>query len=168
MLRCSSTSTRPVLIPSIPRIYIANQSRSYRNRIWRQPKVFHQTIVLTDGSTFKVRSSSPRQIYRLTHDKFSNHLWTGRRGSEEEDEQDQRLTRFRKAYEGGIDGDVEMKMLKERRQKGREGLQLTADKKADSADLLFKMMEHEDAFVPTKGREPGDFRGQQKTKGIRT
>jgi hypothetical protein len=60
-----------------------------------------------------------------------------------------------------------MKISKER-QKGKEGLQLTADKKEDSADLLFKMMEHEDAFVPTKGREPGDVRGQQKVKGVRT
>src|SRR5947207_8272308 len=96
------------------------QIRWYKNSLFRNPRVFYQNIVLSDGSSFKVMSSSPRKTYRLARDKYNNPLWTGRRRSAEEDEQNQQLAKFRKSFSGGISGEEGMKeLLQEKRQ--REG-----------------------------------------------
>jgi hypothetical protein len=132
--------------------------------------VFYQTIVLSDGSTFKVMSSSPRKTYRLTRDKFNNPLWTGRRRSAEEDEQNQQLAKFRRSFSGALGGEAGMKELLEdkRRKEGLDGEQ-SGDSKLDAADALFSMLESKEAYVPTKGRETsGPSTDSGKRKGVRT
>ena len=77
--------------------------------------MFYQNIVLTDGSSFKVMSASPRKTYRLARDKFNNPLWTGRRKSAEEDEQNIQLSKYCRAFKGAIGGDEGMRQLREER-----------------------------------------------------
>ena len=132
--------------------------------------MFHQTIVLTDGSTFKVMSSSPRKTYRLTRDKFNNPLWTGRRRSADEDEQNQQLSKFRKSFTGAIGGEASLRELAARRlQKDGTQAASSGDARMDAADALFSMLENDDAYKPTKGREKGESAAAPaKKKGVRT
>ncbi|KAI8918560.1 hypothetical protein DFJ77DRAFT_417293, partial [Powellomyces hirtus] len=39
------------------------------------PPLFHQTIVHSDGSTFTLRSTSPRALLKLTKDARNHALW---------------------------------------------------------------------------------------------
>ena len=59
-----------------------------------------------------------------------------------------------------------MKQLLEGRRKG--GARATGDEKLDTMDALFEMMESEDAYTPTKGREIGASKPTGKAKGVRT
>jgi hypothetical protein len=149
---------------------LCQQTRSYRNQLFRKPQVFYQNIVLTDGSSFKVMTCSPRKTYRLTRDKFNNPLWTGRRRSSEEDEQNQQLAKFRKSFSGAIGGEDSMKQLREeRRRKDPTTTAKSGDLKVETADALFSMLESKEAYVPTRGREGKDLvEPTGKTKGVRT
>jgi hypothetical protein len=115
-------------------------------------------------------SSSPRKTYRLTRDKFNNPLWTGRRRSAEEDEQNQQLAKFRKSFSGGMTGEAGMKeLLRDKRRREADG-ESSGDSKLDAADALFSMLESNEAYVPTKGRDatasPAD--AGKKKGGVRT
>jgi len=169
MLLRISQSPR-VALPILPQACLYQQNRGYRNQLFRKPEVFHQTIVLTDGSSFKVMTSSPKAAYRLTRDKFNNPLWTGRRKSSEEDAQNQQLSRFRRAFKKGLGGEEGMQqMVTGRWRRGRNGEMLpSGDSKVDATKSLFKLLESKDAFVPTRGRdkEAGSPTGRQK--GVRT
>jgi hypothetical protein len=114
-------------------------------------------------------STSPRKTYRLSRDKFNNPLWTGRRKSAEEDEQNQQLAKFRKAYSGALGGEASMKELREDRlQKigGKDDAHY--DKDVETMDALFSLLESKDAYVPTRGREGATAPPTGKTKGVRT
>lgn len=169
--RISAGTTRQIqLFSQVPQTCLCQQTRSYRNTLFRKPRVFYQTIVLTDGSTFKVMSSSPRKTYRLTRDKFNNPLWTGRRRSAEEDEQNQQLAKFRKSFSAGLGGEAGMKDLLQRKL-AKEGMEsrVSSDDKLERADALFEMLESKDAYVPTRGKEHGEAQGvPAKRKGVRT
>jgi hypothetical protein len=110
-------------------------------------------------------TTSPRKTYRLTRDKLNNPLWTGRRRSAEEDEQNVRLAKFRKSFSGGLGGEAAMKELAEL-EKGATG-----DSTSDAAEAIYKMLESDEAYVPTQGKERGAEGGQtagKKNKGVRT
>jgi hypothetical protein len=112
---------------------------------------------------------SPRKTYRLTRDKFNNPLWTGRRRSAEEDEQNQQLAKFRKSFSGAIGGEEGMKQLREERRRREGATAVNPDQKLESADALFSMLESKDAYVPTRGREGKEVKEPTgKTKGGRT
>src|SRR5271170_5197623 len=120
-------------LPIIRQTCLCQQSRSYKNQFFRNPRVFEQTVVLTDGSTFKVMSSSPRKTYRLTRDKFNNPLWTGRFRSAEEDEQNQQLAKFRKSFSGGLGGEAGMRSLLEETRR-KHGVKASGDNRLDEMD----------------------------------
>lgn len=158
-----------------PRVSLSSQSclcqqiRTYKNQLFRKPQVFYQNIVLTDGSSFKVMTASPRKTYRLTRDKFNNPLWTGRRRSAEEDEQNQQLAKFRKSFSGAIGGEEGMKQLRDDRRQKQGEESVNPDQKVASADALFSMLESKDAYVPTRGREGKETKDPTgKSKGGRT
>jgi hypothetical protein len=158
---------RPTL-PLIPQTCL-HQTRSYRNQFYRKPEVFYQTIVLSDGSSFQVMTTSPKKSYTLARDKFNNPIWTGRRRSSEEDDQNEQLAKFRTSFKGGLGGEEAMKKILEQsiRQEGVAGL--TGDTKLDSADALFKLLESKDAYAPTRGREGSAVKADTgKKKGVRT
>lgn len=114
-------------------------------------------------------STSPRKTYRLSRDKFNNPLWTGRRRSAEEDEQNQQLAKFRKAYSGALGGEASMKELREDRLRmvgGKDDVH--GDKDVEAMDALFSLLESKDAYVPTRGREGETAPPTGKTKGVRT
>ena len=166
LLRISAQ--RPPLPLSLQKC-LYQQTRSYRNQLFRKPQVFYQNIVLTDGSSFKVMTSSPRKTYRLTRDKFNNPLWTGRRSSSEEDEQNQQLAKFRKAFSGAIGGEDSMKQLREERRRKDPSAAKSGDLKLETADALFSMLESKDAYVPTRGREGKEVvEPTGRAKGVRT
>ena len=146
------------------------QTRGYKNSLFRQPQVFYQNIVLTDGSSFKVMSNSPRKTYRLSRDKFNNPLWTGRKRSSEQDDQNQQLAKFRKSFSGTLLSEAGMKALSEARRQRLTKKEQTGDEKLDATDELFDLLEAEDAYVPTRGRETADGASQEtgKRKGVRT
>ena len=155
-------------LPVVPQARLYQQNRSYKNQLFRKPQIFHQTIVLTDGSTFRLMNSSPRKTYRLTRDKFNNPLWTGRRRSSEEDSQNQQLSRFRRAFRNALGGEEGMKMLAARRQRSDYEQPRSGDPKVDATDSLFKLMESSDAYVPTRGRDKDAAAPTGKKKGVRT
>ena len=166
LLRISAP--RPPL-PLSSKTCLCQQTRSYRNQLFRKPQVFYQNIVLTDGSSFKVMTCSPRKTYRLTRDKFNNPLWTGRRRSSEEDEQNKQLAKFRKAFSGAIGGEDSMKQLREERRRKDPSAAKSGDLKLESADALFSMLESKEAYVPTRGREGKEVvEPTGKGKGVRT
>src|SRR5271170_1497421 len=105
-LRISSSPR--VSLPVSSQSCLCQQTRSYKNKLFRNPQVFYQNIVLTDGSSFKVMTSSPRPTYRLTRDKYNNPIWTGRLRSVEEDEQNMQLSRFRKSFSRSLGGQESM------------------------------------------------------------
>jgi hypothetical protein len=161
-------SLSPGFSLSSPRC-LCQQTRTYKNQLFRKPQVFYQNIVLTDGSSFKVMTVSPRKTHRLTRDKYNNPLWTGRRRSAEEDEQNQQLAKFRKSFSGAIGGEESMKQLREDRRRKQGANAIDPDEKIASADALFSMLESKDAYVPTRGREGMEkLESTGKTKGGRT
>ncbi|EGF83009.1 hypothetical protein BATDEDRAFT_21307 [Batrachochytrium dendrobatidis JAM81] len=46
-----------------------------RRNVGVNPPLFHQKVVHSDGSTFTIRSSSPRSILVLTRDTCNHQLW---------------------------------------------------------------------------------------------
>jgi len=168
MLLRISQSPRHAL-PLLPQACLCQQTRSYKNQLFRKPEVFYQTIVLSDGSSFKLMTSSPRKTYRLTRDKFNNPIWTGRRRSSEEDAQNQQLSRFRRAFNKGIGGEQGLRQLSARRRKGGNAQELpSGDAQIDTTDTLFKLIESKDAYVPTRGRDKEAGAPTGKQKGVRT
>jgi ribosomal protein L31 len=143
------------------------QTRGYRNQLYRHPQVFYQNIVLTDGSSFKVMTSSPRKTYRLTRDKFNNPIWTGRKRSSEQDDQNQQLAKFRKSFSNTLSGEAGLQQLSEamRLKRGEEEGNVG---KINPAEGLFDMLEAEDAYVPTRGREKDEPLPTGQQKGGRT
>ena len=109
-------------------------------------------------------TSSPRKVYRLARDKYNNPLWTGRGRSSDDDEQDKRLAKFRSSYATTLGGTETL--LGE----GDEILPGNAAQK--QVEKIFSMLEAEDAYTPTRGRElKGDTTEvdkKKKKKGVRT
>ena len=143
------------------------QTRGYKNQLYRHPQVFYQNIVLTDGSSFKVLTSSPRKTYRLTRDKLNNPVWTGRKRSSEQDDQNQQLAKFRKSFSNTLSGETGLQQLSEATRLKR-GEEEGGESKNDAAEGLFDMLEAEDAYVPTRGREKDEPPPTGQQKGVRT
>lgn len=81
------------------------------------------------------------------------------------------LAKFRKSFSGGLGGEAAVKELASSRQKDGTAEESLGDTKLDAQDALYKMLEAEDAYVPTKGKERVFEPGQQqkeKRKGVRT
>jgi len=165
LLRIANPS-RPSIPLLLPQLCLYQQSRSYKNQVYRKPQVFEQTIVLTDGSTFTLTSTTPRKIYRLTRDKFNHPLWNGRRHGDEEDANKQ-LAKFRRSFAGALGGKEAMRQMVEQRKQKAGDKKMTGDDDVDVVDAVFEMLEAEDAYAPTKGREYG-FASRDKKKGVRT
>ncbi|KAJ3022187.1 hypothetical protein HKX48_006823 [Thoreauomyces humboldtii] len=60
------------------------------------PPLFHQTIVHSDGSTFTLRSTSPRTVLKLTKDARNHALWNP--ALNVLDDQSGELAKFERAY----------------------------------------------------------------------
>ena len=89
--KSTSTSTSPYgkshtkRLPSLPRPTVA---------------LFPQLVVMSDGSTYTHRSTSPRSVVRLTRDVNNNPLWRpGSEGADQLDDETGRLGRFRRRFE---------------------------------------------------------------------
>ncbi|KAF9971292.1 hypothetical protein BGZ73_005800 [Actinomortierella ambigua] len=87
----------------------------------RFPEMFDQTVVLSNGATFTLRTPSPRAQIRLTRDTRNHPLWNPElRGQSTSDESGQ-LSRFAKKFGDDLDdlldvdfadgGDVDRKAL---------------------------------------------------------
>jgi ribosomal protein L31 len=71
--------------------------------VTRTPELFDQTIVLSNGATFTLRTPSPRPQIRLTRDTRNHPLWNPEmRGNTSSDDSGQ-LSRFAKKF-GDMDG----------------------------------------------------------------
>ncbi|KAG0348800.1 hypothetical protein BG005_011304 [Podila minutissima] len=69
----------------------------------RSPELFDQTIVLSNGATFTLRTPSPRAQLRLTRDTRNHPLWNPElRGNTSSDDSGQ-LSKFAKKF-GAMDG----------------------------------------------------------------
>lgn len=69
----------------------------------RSPELFDQTIVLSNGATFTLRTPSPRAQIRLTRDTRNHPLWNPElRGNASSDDSGQ-LSKFAKKF-GDMDG----------------------------------------------------------------
>ena len=112
-------------------------------------------------------SSSPQKVFRLSRDRFNNPLWTGREKSSDEDA-NQQLARYRKAYAHALGGDAAMKgLLADKVKREGEDVKLTGDESVDAVQALYEMLESKDAYVPTRGRE-GQGPKEGKKRGVRT
>jgi hypothetical protein len=168
LLRISSSPPRLLARSSSAQICIIQQIRTIKEppKLFRQPEVFHQSIVFSDGSSFQVMTSSPRKVYRLARDKYNNPLWTGRGRSSDDDEQDKRLAKFRSSYATTLGGTETL--LSD----GDEMLPGNAAQK--QVEKIFSMLEAEDAYTPTRGyerkpkTESTEADKKKKKKGVRT
>ncbi|KAG0045511.1 hypothetical protein BGZ83_009303 [Gryganskiella cystojenkinii] len=71
--------------------------------VTRTPELFDQTIVLSNGATFTLRTPSPRPQIRLTRDTRNHPLWNPEmRGNASNDDSGQ-LSKFAKKF-GDMDG----------------------------------------------------------------
>jgi hypothetical protein len=113
-------------------------------------------------------SASPRKVVRLARDKFNHPLWTGRQRSRDDEEANRRLAKFRESYAGGLGGAEGMRNLVEsiQRRKGAEEVEQIGDVAIQNQDAMFELLESEDAYAPTRGRDP--TRAPKKKKGVRT
>ncbi|KAF9415578.1 hypothetical protein BGZ94_000057 [Podila epigama] len=69
----------------------------------KSPELFDQTVVLSNGATFTLRTSSPRSQLRLTRDTRNHPLWNPElRGTSTGDDSGQ-LSKFAKKF-GDMDG----------------------------------------------------------------
>ncbi|OLL21981.1 54S ribosomal protein L36, mitochondrial [Neolecta irregularis DAH-3] len=98
-----------------------------------EPPLFKQTVVLSDGSTFTLPSTSPRPVVRSTKDVRNHPLWnpTDARSSAEADESG-RLARF----------------------KSRFGGQYTADEQQTKEDNPMDWMCDDSIAAPSEGYDP--------------
>ncbi|KAJ1719542.1 hypothetical protein LPJ61_006291 [Coemansia biformis] len=70
----------------------------------RHPERFVSQIVLSDGSSFRVRSTAPREQVKITKDTRSHPLWNPQAGRKIDDEGGY-LSSFQKKF-GGMDTDA--------------------------------------------------------------
>jgi hypothetical protein len=115
-------------------------------------------------------SPSPRKAYRLTRDRYNNPLYTGRRRSVEEDEQNQQLSKFRTSFSKGISGAEGQKgLLAEKKRREGGTMVSSGDIKLDAADALFDLLHSKEVRAPTRGREKSEaVASPEKRKGVRT
>ncbi|KAF9584740.1 hypothetical protein BGW38_005344 [Lunasporangiospora selenospora] len=69
----------------------------------RAPELFDQTIVLSNGATFTLRTPSPRPQIRLTRDTRNHPLWNPDMSRGMSSDDSGQLTRFTKKF-GDMDG----------------------------------------------------------------
>ncbi|KAJ1883257.1 hypothetical protein H4R99_000578 [Coemansia sp. RSA 1722] len=65
----------------------------------RHPELFTTQIVLSDGSSFRVRTTAPRGQVKITKDTRSHVLWNPQTGQQIEDEGGY-LSSFQKKFQG--------------------------------------------------------------------
>ncbi|KAJ1857819.1 hypothetical protein LPJ73_001987 [Coemansia sp. RSA 2703] len=65
----------------------------------RHPEQFTMQLVLSDGSSFRVRSTAPREQVKITKDTRSHPLWNPHAGQKIEDEGGY-LSSFQKKFQG--------------------------------------------------------------------
>ncbi|OBZ86924.1 hypothetical protein A0J61_05021 [Choanephora cucurbitarum] len=90
-----------MLRSSASRLYI--QTRSASTATQSKPEKFLQTIVLSNGATYTVRTTSPtRNQIRLTKDTRNHPLWNPAMLKEGVTDESEQLTKFQKRF-GGLD-----------------------------------------------------------------
>lgn len=67
------------------------------------PEQFSQTIVLSNGATYTVRTTSPKPQVRLTKDTRNHPLWNPSMLREGVNDESEQLTKFQKRF-GDLDG----------------------------------------------------------------
>ncbi|KAJ1901863.1 hypothetical protein LPJ66_000474 [Kickxella alabastrina] len=65
----------------------------------RHPELFTSQIILSDGSSFRVRSTAPREQVKINKDTRSHPLWNPQSGQQIEDEGGY-LSSFQKKFQG--------------------------------------------------------------------
>ncbi|KAF8938412.1 hypothetical protein EDD21DRAFT_392410 [Dissophora ornata] len=92
------------LVPSLSLRYKSSSSATASDSSApRFPELFDQTIVLSNGATFTLRTPSPRPQIRLTRDTRNHPLWNPEmRGNASGDDSGQ-LSKFAKKF-GDMDG----------------------------------------------------------------
>ncbi|KAJ3091324.1 hypothetical protein HK102_000967 [Quaeritorhiza haematococci] len=65
------------------------------------PQLFYQTVVLSDGSSFTIRTTTPRPLLKMTKDTRNHPLWNPERRQELDDKSTE-LNRFARRF-GGLD-----------------------------------------------------------------
>ncbi|KAJ2726644.1 hypothetical protein GGI07_000367 [Coemansia sp. Benny D115] len=94
---------------------VCKQAKSFLARAWkpravdsdkpvlsvgaRHPERFTSQIILSDGSSFRVRSTAPRDQVKITKDTRSHPLWNPQTGQRIEDEGGY-LSSFQKKFQG--------------------------------------------------------------------
>ncbi|KAG0364373.1 hypothetical protein BC939DRAFT_250690 [Gamsiella multidivaricata] len=78
----------------------ASSSESTQSRF---PELFDQTVVLSNGATFTLRTPSPRSQIRLTRDTRNHPLWNPEMHGKSSGDDSGQLSRFAKKF-GDLDG----------------------------------------------------------------
>ncbi|KAI8065386.1 uncharacterized protein B0P05DRAFT_589961 [Gilbertella persicaria] len=94
-----------MLRSSTARLWI--QTRSASTTTYKKPEKFLQTVVLSNGATYTVRTTSPtRNQIRLTKDTRNHPLWNPAMLKEGVTDESEQLTKFQKRF-GDLDlGDI--------------------------------------------------------------
>ena len=99
----TTSATRPIC----PRCRLNQQQIRHASLIKRpkRPYTFTQLIILSDGSTFTHRTTSPAPIYRASKDTKNSPLWnpSSQKLLNVEEDEAGRLKRFRQRFGRGFD-----------------------------------------------------------------
>jgi complex III assembly factor LYRM7 len=131
---------------------------------------FGQTVILSDGSTLRLFTTSPRGTMRLTRDPTNHPLWNPKadgRGAGDEDESG-RLARFRRRFGGSESGeDVEKQAAgKSAPKQGKEAAaNASAQAKKTASRRSGGFTEDDFDWMSVGGREAPAGQAQRPVKG---
>lgn len=143
-----------------------------RDALPRPVPHFGQTVILSDGSTLQMFTTSPRGTMRLTRDPTNHPLWNpkvDRRGVGDEDDSG-RLARFRRRF-GGAEPSEESEKQVARKPAATQGRQAPAEAAAQAKKAASKrgggFTEDDFEWMSVGGREAPAGQVQKSVKGKR-
>ncbi|KAG0336029.1 hypothetical protein BG004_008224 [Podila humilis] len=102
-LAASKSSSSTSLLLVVRHKSTATSSESTTSPAARSPELFDQTIVLSNGATFTLRTPSPRSQIRLTRDTRNHPLWNPDLSGNASSDDSGQLSKFAKKF-GDLDG----------------------------------------------------------------
>jgi ribosomal protein L31 len=107
----STSSSGPSTVRGYSTSAILRASKTIAShRLPRPAPHFPQTVLLSDGSSIQLTTTSPRSSVRLTRDPTNHPLWNpsmNKKGGMSDEDESGRLGRFRRRFGGAEDGEAQ-------------------------------------------------------------
>ena len=116
------------------------------------PRVFTQTVLLTDGSSFTRDTYVPRPTLSLTKDQLNNSVWTSIKSVKGETDESGRLAQFKAKFGSGYSEAVPQSSLADTSQIDDDFSELFTDSKAYSPNFKPSQLKVKDRKKKGKSR----------------